>query len=371
MSDNKFSPTLTLTPSSSATVTHDNSETEEIKQMESAFSQKELAQINSFCEQIDIANSHLVMQYGAAAQQKIANFSDTALAQVRNKDAGEVGDMLANLIDELNDFSTEDTNFIGKSVRKIRKIVSNLRTRFENVSANIEQIAGKLQEHQLVLMQDISTLEGLYKNNRRYFKELSMYILAGKKRLNFLRSTKLQELYVKAQNTTDQQVAHEYKDFADACDRFERKLHDLSLSRTVSIQMGTQIRLLQNNNSILAEKIRSTIVNTIPLWKSQMVIALGMANSMRAMEAQREVTNMTNSLLRSNAEKLKHATVEVAREAERGIIDIETLTETNKMLIDTITEVQDIQANGREQRKAAEDELRLLENDLMKRLTNR
>lgn len=373
-----FSTGITLTldtaPENNSPViqapTQDNSETAEIKEMESNFSAKELEQINAFCDQIDITNAQLVMQYAAAPQKKIANFSDSALEKVRNKDVGEVGDMLVSLIDDLNDFSADDTDFAGKSARKIRKIVSRLKSKFSNVSTNIETIVNKLEEHQLVLLQDISMLEGLYNSNLHYFKELSMYILAGKKRLQELRSTKLQELREKAETSSEPHVAQMYKDYSDACDRFEKKLHDLSLSRTVSMQMGAQIRLLQSNDSALAEKIHSTIVNTIPLWKSQMVIALGLANTMSAMEAQREVTNMTNSLLRSNAAKLKQATVDVARENERGIIDIETLTETNKMLIDTITEVQEIQANGREQRRAAEAELKILENDLMQKLRN-
>lgn len=347
----------------------DSSESE-IKQMESSFSAKELKQIDSLCEQIDITDTSLVLQYGIGAQKKISKFSDTALERVRTKDAGDVGEMLTNLINELNGFSTEDVDFSGKSSRWIKRMVKTLQVQFSKVSNNVSSVVSTLEEHQLVLMQDISTLEALYKRTQLYFKELSMYILAGKKRLKFLRETKLQELYNKAKATSDPSAAHLYKDFFDACERFEKKLYDLELSRNIAMQMASQIRLIQNNDSILLSKIQTIINNTIPLWKSQMIIALGLANSINALKAQREVTNMTNELLRSNAKKLKAGTIEIARESERGIIDIQTLTETNRMLVETITEVQNIQNNGREQRKSAETELMLMESDLKRKLLN-
>lgn len=345
----------------------DNSKTE-ITEMEAAFSEKELAQIEAFTKQIDVTDNGLVLQYGAGAQKKIAAFSDTTLERVRTKDLGDAGGMLTDLIGELEDFSPDTAKFNNASLRKLKKLVSGLRTQYSKVSTNVERIVGHLEEHQLTLMQDLKMLDGLYVHNQHYFKELSMYILAGKKRLEELRRTKLEELRIAAQNTSDHQAAMQYKDFADALERFDKKLHDLMLSRTVAMQMASQIRLLQGNDSLLIDKIQSTIVNTIPLWKSQMVIALGLANSMNAMRAQRSVTNMTNNLLRKNAENLKTGTVEVAREAERGIIDIETLVETNQKLIDTITEVQQIQAEGREKRHSAEAELQLLERDLKNKL---
>ncbi|MBQ8299211.1 MAG: toxic anion resistance protein [Clostridia bacterium] len=356
-------PEITTTPVAPA----DNSRTE-ITEMEAAFSEKELAQIEAFTKQIDVSDSGLVLQYGAGAQKKIAAFSDTTLERVRTRDLGDAGGMLTDLIGELEDFSPDTAKFNNASLRKLKKLVSGLRTQYSKVSTNVERIVGHLEEHQLTLMQDLKMLDELYLHNQHYFKELSMYILAGKKRLEELRTTRLEELRIAAQNTSDHQAAMEYKDFADALERFDKKLHDLMLSRTVAMQMASQIRLLQGNDSLLIDKIQSTVVNTIPLWKSQMVIALGLANSMNAMRAQRSVTNMTNNLLRKNAENLKTGTIDVAREAERGIIDIETLVETNQKLIDTITEVQQIQADGREKRHSAEAELQLLERDLKNKL---
>ncbi|MBO5179023.1 MAG: toxic anion resistance protein [Clostridia bacterium] len=366
-------PTVTLeltdTSSSMNSIQNTTDTTETVTpSIEPAFSEQELAQIASFSEKIDITNPELVLQYGAGAQKKIAAFSDTTLERVRTKDSGFVGDMLTDLIGELKGFSTENTNFKGKGTWRIRRMISKLKAQYSKVSTNVGEIVDHLEEHQLTLMDDIKVLNGLYDRNQLYFKELSMYIKAGQQRLEHLRATRLQELYDAAQSNSSPQAAQAYKDFADACNRFEKKLHDLLLSRTVAMQFAAQIRLLQNNDSILVDKIQSTIVNTIPLWKSQMVVALGLANATNAMRAQRSVTNMTNSLLRSNAEKLKTSTVEIARESERGIIDIETLVHTNQMLIDTITEVQQIQAEGREQRQNAEAELKLLEGNLKQQL---
>ena len=365
--------TLELPTTSSSSIptdtSTDNSENKS-SEIDIAFSDKERAYIDEFSKKIDITDHELVLQYGASAQKKIAAFSDTTLERVRTKDAGYVGEMLTELIHELNGFSTEGTDFVGKSARKIRKMITNLRSRYSKVSTNIASIIDLLEEHQLTLMQDIKELNKLYKNNKLYFKELTMYIIAGQKQLEYLRQTKLVQLLEAAQKSNDPHDAQAYKDFADACDRFEKKLHDLLLSRTVSMQFAAQIRLLQNNDSILVDKIQSTIVNTIPLWKNQMVLALGIAHSTNAMRAQRSVTDMTNRLLRRNAANLKTSTIEMARESERGIIDIETLTQTNQMLIDTITEVQKIQSEGREQRKNAETEMLLMEKNLKQKLLN-
>ena len=365
--------TLELPTTSSSSIptdtSTDNSENKS-SEIDIAFSDKERAYIDEFSKKIDITDHELVLQYGASAQKKIAAFSDTTLERVRTKDAGYVGEMLTELIHELNGFSTEGTDFVGKSARKIRKMITNLRSRYSKVSTNIASIIDLLEEHQLTLMQDIKELNKLYKNNKLYFKELTMYIIAGQKRLEYLRQTKLVQLLEAAQKSNDPHDAQAYKDFADACDRFEKKLHDLLLSRTVSMQFAAQIRLLQNNDSILVDKIQSTIVNTIPLWKNQMVLALGIAHSTNAMRAQRKVADMTNRLLRQNAANLKTGTVEMARESERGIVDIETLTKTNQMLIDTITEVQKIQNEGREQRQNAETEMLLMEKNLKQKLLN-
>ena len=365
--------TLELPTTSSSSIptdtSTDNSENKS-SEIDIAFSDKERAYIDEFSKKIDITDHELVLQYGASAQKKIAAFSDTTLERVRTKDAGYVGEMLTELIHELNGFSTEGTDFVGKSARKIRKMITNLRSRYSKVSTNIASIIDLLEEHQLTLMQDIKELNKLYKNNKLYFKELTMYIIAGQKQLEYLRQTKLVQLLEAAQKSNDPHDAQAYKDFADACDRFEKKLHDLLLSRTVSMQFAAQIRLLQNNDSILVDKIQSTIVNTIPLWKNQMVLALGIAHSTNAMRAQRSVTDMTNRLLRRNAANLKTSTIEMARESERGIIDIETLTQTNQMLIDTITEVQKIQSEGREQRQNAETEMLLMEKNLKQKLLN-
>ncbi len=335
---------------------------------ELAFSKQELAQIESFSKKIDITNHELVLQYGAAAQKKIAAFSDATLERVRTKDSGFAGEMLTDLISELQGFSTENTDFANKSAWRIRRMISKLKAQYSKVSTNITTIVDHLEEHQLTLMQDIKVLTGLYDRNQLYFKELSMYIMAGQRRLEYLRATRLQELRQVAENSPSLYNTQAYRDYADACDRFEKKLHDLLLSRTISMQFATQIRLLQNNDSILLEKIQSTIVNTIPLWTNQMVLALGIANATNAMRAQRAVTDVTNKLLRSNADRLKASTIELARESERGIVDIETLTQTNQMLIDTITEVQQIQAAGREQRNNAEAEMLLMEKNLKQKL---
>lgn len=333
-----------------------------------ALTESERKTVAEFAKKIDITNPSIVLKYGSSAQKKIASFSDTTLEKVRTKDSGFAGEMLTNLINELNGFNSESTNFLGKSTRKIRKAIKNLQIRFCSISTNVASIVDKLEEHQLVLMQDIQTYSNLYERNQLYFKELSMYILAGQARLNELRKTKLKELHDKAVATNAPEDVQAYNDFNDACNRFEKKLYDLQLTRQVALQMAPQIRLLQNNDSILVDKIQSTIVNTIPLWKSQMLIALGLANAANALRTQQAVNNATNALLLKNAELLKQGTIEVAKESERGIIDIETLTQTNKELIDTISEVQQIQSTGREKRKNAEYELALMEKELKQKL---
>ncbi len=349
------------------TAPEDNSKTE-IEQMEAALSPESLRQVEALIPQIDVTQSNQVLLYGSSAQKKIADFSDETLSRVKNADLGDTGEMLTGLIGELEDFSPDTGKFAKAGKWKLSRLIKKLRVKYDNVAGNVESIVGHLEDHRNTLMQDMKTLEELYAHNQLYFKELSMYILAGKKRLAELRETTLEELRKAAEDTSDQQAAMAYKDFFDACERFEKKLHDLLLSRTVAMQMAAQIRLLQNNDHLLTEKIQSTIHNTIPLWKSQMVVALGIANSISAMNAQRSVTDMTNNLLRANAQNLKQGTIEVARESERGIIDIETLVETNKQLIDTINEVQQIQADGRDKRRNAEIELTNLERELKQKL---
>ncbi len=325
--------------------------------------------VDDFAEKIDITSSALVMQYGSGAQKKIANFSDTALANVRTKDLGEVGDEIANLVVELKSFDAgeEEKGFLGFFKKQANRL-DGMKARYDKAEVNVNKIASSLEGHQVQLMKDIVMLDKLYETNLAYHKELSMYILAGKKRLKRERETTLEELKAKAQRSGLPEDAQAANDFAQQCDSFEKKLHDLELTRMVSVQMSPQIRLVQNNDRLMAEKIQSTIVNTIPLWKSQMVLALGVAHSADAVRAQREVTDMTNELLRKNAEKLKMSTIETARESERGIVDMETLRQTNQSLISTLDEVVKIQEEGKTRRREAEQELGRLENELKQKL---
>lgn len=325
--------------------------------------------VDDFAEKIDITSSALVMQYGSGAQKKIANFSDTALANVRTKDLGEVGDEIANLVVELKSFDAgeEEKGFLGFFKKQANRL-DGMKARYDKAEVNVNKIASSLEGHQVQLMKDIVMLDKLYETNLAYHKELSMYILAGKKRLKRERETTLGELKAKAQRSGLPEDAQAANDFAQQCDSFEKKLHDLELTRMVSVQMSPQIRLVQNNDRLMAEKIQSTIVNTIPLWKSQMVLALGVAHSADAVRAQREVTDMTNELLRKNAEKLKMSTIETARESERGIVDMETLRQTNQSLISTLDEVVKIQEEGKTRRREAEQELGRLENELKQKL---
>ena len=341
---------------------------EEVKKQ--TFTPEEQAQIDEFAKKIDITNSSLVFQYGAGTQQNIASFSDTALNNVRSKDLGEVGDMIAGLVTELRSFNVdteEKKGLFGFLRQKVDKM-QLLKNRYDDVEVNVNKLVNELENHQVQLLKDIATMDQLYDMNLTYFKELSMYIAAGKEALEAFRSGPLAEARAKAQQSGLPEDAQYASDLAAKAERFEKKLYDLELTRNVAIQMAPQIRLLQNNNQVLAEKIQSTIVNTIPLWKSQMVLALGLQHSQSAMEAQRSVTNLTNDLLRVNAEKLRMGSVEIAKESERGIIDIETLTETNQKLIQTMDEVLEIQKTGRQKRKDAEKELVNIENQLRKKM---
>lgn len=325
--------------------------------------------VDDFADKIDVTNTTQVMQYGSAAQKKIASFSETALNNVRTKDLGEVGEAITGLVTELKGFDAteEEKGFLGFFKRSGNKIAA-MKAKYDKVEVNVDRITGVLDQHQVTLLKDIAMLDKMYDMNLSYFKELSMYILAGKKKLQQVRATVLPELVEKAKRTGLPEDAQAANDMSGMCESFEKKLHDLELTRMVSIQMGPQIRLVQNNDKIMAEKIQSTLVNTIPLWKSQMVLALGLAHSQQAMQAQRAVTDMTNELLRKNADALKMGSIETAREAERGVVDIETLKHTNEQLISTLDEVKRIQDEGREKRRAAEAELGRIEGELKEKL---
>ena len=334
------------------------------------FSEEEQKMIDSFSKQIDITDANLVFSYGAAAQQNISQFSDAALKNVKTKDLGEVGDAIADLVTELRGFDTDEEEakgFFG-FFKKQRDNVSTMKAKFDETEVNVNKIVEALEGHQIQLLKDIAMLDRLYDQNLTYFKELSMYIVAGKKRLEDFRANEMKAAYDKAEASGLPEDAQAAKDLSDKADRFEKKLYDLELTRNISIQMAPQIRMIQSSNQLMAEKIQTSIVNTIPLWKNQMVMALGIAHTQKAMEAQRSVTDLTNELLKKNAEKLHMASVESAKEAERGIIDIETLKHTNKMLIDTMDEVLNIQQSGREKRRAAEQELATIENELRQKM---
>lgn len=331
---------------------------------------EEIKAIEDFIQQIDVNNTDHVLLYGADAQKKISDFSDSALEAVRTCDTGEVGDMLIKLVGEIKGFNetAEKPKGIAGLFWNAKKAVSDMTAKYDEVEANVETIATALESHQIQLLKDVAMFNRLYDMNTQYFKELTMYIIAGEKKLNEVRSTTLQELKDKAAASGDAMDAQRANDLAANCDRFEKKLHDLKLTRQVALQMAPQIRLLQNNDSLLVERIQSTLSNTLPLWKSQMVIALGMHRSQEALKAQSAVTDMTNDLLKKNAEALKMGTIETAREAERGIIDLETLVSTNQSLIDTINEVMKIQDDGRTQRLTAEQQMLQMESELKKKL---
>ncbi len=336
---------------------------------ESMFTEAEKKQISDFAQKINVRDTNVILQYGAAAQQKLADFSEKALENVRTQDLGKVGDMLAGVVSELKDFNADDhpKGLLGLFKKGESKLES-LKAKYEKTSVNVEKICDALEEHQVRLMKDTATLDQMYQLNTAYFKELSMYILAGRKRLEEVRSTELVQLNEKAKASNQPEDAQAAKDLSDFCDRFEKKLHDLELSRMVSLQTAPQLRLIQNNNTLMVEKIQSTLVNTIPLWKNQMVIALGLEHASEAAKAQNAVSEMTNELLKKNADALHQATVATAKESERGIVDIETLQQTNAQLVQTLDEVLQIQSEGRAKRLAAEAEMVKMEGELKQKL---
>ena len=325
--------------------------------------------VHDFAQKIDITNPNLSLEYGAGAQKNVADFSDSALAAVRTKDLGEVGDMISSLVVELKGFNAdEEKKGLLGLFKKASSGIETLKARYNKAEVNVNKISHELEEHQRTLMKDVVVLDQMYDKNLDYYKQLTMYILAGKEKLAQERATTLVELRNKAEQTGLAEDAQKANDYDAMCLRFEKKLHDLELTRMISIQMGPQIRLLQNNDTLMSEKIQSSLVNTIPLWKSQMVLALGMSHNQQAMEAQKAVTDMTNELLKKNADKLKMATIETAKESERAIVDIETLQHTNQQLISTLDEVLQIQTEGRQKRADAEAELRKIEGQLKQKL---
>ena len=361
-------PVLTLAPCQETNQEIKPEEKEEPVMDENVLTDEERKMAEQFANQIDLTNSTMILQYGAGTQKKMADFSETALDNVRTKDLGEVGDLLSGVVQELKNFDDEEEKgFFGIFKKQANKL-QNLKSKYASAETNVNQICKVLEGHQVQLMKDIALLDKMYELNLTYFKELTMYIMAGKKKLKDVREKDLAEMKLKAQRSGLAEDAQSARDLESMCLRFEKKIHDLELTRMVSIQTAPQIRLVQNNDTIMAEKIQSTIVNTIPLWKSQMVLALGVAHSRQAAEAQREVTDMTNELLRKNAETLKMATVETAKESERGIVDMETLKATNESLISTLDEVMQIQEDGRRKRQEAEVELRKMEQELKDKL---
>ena len=343
---------------------------EPVKIDESMLTEAERKMVDEFAKKIDISNSQLVLQYGAAAQKSVAGFSESALSNVRNKDLGEIGETLTNLVVELKNFGEdeEDKGGIFGFFKKASNKMETMKIQYTKAEANVDKIARELEQHQVTLMKDIAMFDQMYELNLKYYKELTMYIIAGKKRLAEIQTGQLEELRKKAEASGAQEDAQAYNDLAQMCNRFEKKLHDLELTRMVSIQMGPQTRMLQNNDTLMVEKIQSSLVNTIPLWKSQMVLALGLENSRKATAAQSAVTNATNELLKKNAEMLKMGTIATAKEAERSIIDIETLQHTNQQLISTLDEVIQIQREGAQKRREAEVELGRIEGELKQKL---
>ena len=329
---------------------------------------EEQKMVIDFAAKIDIENTNQILQYGAGTQKKMADFSDTALENVKTQDLGEIGELISNVVGELKDFDVqEEGKFLG-FFRKQTSKIENLKNKYDNAQANVEKITDSLQQHQVRLMKDSAMLDKMYEQNLNYFKELTMYILAGKKKLEETRNGKLAEMKNKAALSGLPEDAQAARDLDEKCSRFEKKLHDLELTRTIAMQTAPQIRLIQNNDTVMVEKIQTTIVNTIPLWKSQMVLALGIAHSAEAAQAQRQVTDITNELLRKNAETLHMATVETAKESERGIVDLETLQKTNADLIQTLDDVMRIQMEGRQKRQAAEMEMHRMEEELKRKL---
>ena len=363
-------PTLTLDPAADEKVIAESKKATPVQVEDTPLSPEEQKMVNDFAEKIDITNSQMVLQYGAASQKKLSDFSETALSRVKTKDMGETGELITNLISELQGFdaTTEQPKGIFGFFKKTSNSIEQLKTRYDSADKNVERIKAQLEDHQVTLMKDITMLDKMYELNLVYFKELTMYILAGKKKLAEVRANDLKAAQEKAQRTQLPEDAQAARDLADLCDRFEKKLYDLELTRNVSIQMGPQIRLIQSNDTMMAEKIQTTIVNTIPLWKNQMVLALGIAHSQQAMQAERAVTDATNDLLKKNAATLKQGTIEIAKESERGIVDIETLQQTNKQLIETLDELNKIRADGKVKRANAEQELGRIEGELRQKM---
>ena len=329
---------------------------------------EEQKMVNDFATKIDIENTNQILQYGAGTQKKMADFSDTALENVKTQELGEIGELISNVVGELKDFDVQEEGKFFGFFRKQTSKIENLKNKYDKAQANVEKITDSLQQHQVRLMKDSAMLDKMYEQNLNYFKELTMYILAGKKKLEETRNGKLAEMKNKAALSGLPEDAQAARDLDEKCSRFEKKLHDLELTRTIAMQTAPQIRLIQNNDTVMVEKIQTTIVNTIPLWKSQMVLALGIAHSAEAAQAQRQVTDITNELLRKNAETLHMATVETAKESERGIVDLETLQKTNADLIQTLDDVMRIQMEGRQKRQAAEMEMHRMEEELKRKL---
>ena len=387
MEENKI-PELTLEPTAAATAVPEltletaiptpaapapepaKKEADPVEMDERLLTEEEKKAVEEFSKKIDIGDSNLVLQYGAAAQKNIASFSESALNSVRTKDLGEIGKSLSDLVVELKGFGQEEDEKKGLFglFKKSGNKIESLKAQYSKVETNVDRIAHELEQHQVTLLKDVAMFDQMYELNLKYYKELTMYILAGKKRLAAVRAGELEELRKQAEASGAQEDAQRYNDMVQMCERFEKKLHDLELTRMISIQMGPQTRLLQNNDTLMVEKIQSSLVNTIPLWKSQMVLALGMEHSRQATAAQSAVTNMTNELLRKNAEMLKMGTIATAKEAERGVVDIETLRKTNEDLISTLDEVMKIQTEGRQKRREAEVELTKIEGELKQKL---
>ena len=358
-------PTLTLDPAADEKIVEESKKATPVQVEDTPLSPEEQKMVNDFAEKIDLTNSQMVLQYGAASQKKLSDFSETALSRVKTQDMGETGELITGLIAELQGFdaNAEQPKGILGFFKKTSNSIEQLKTRYDSADKNVERIKAKLEDHQVVLMKDIAMLDKMYEYNLVYFKELTMYILAGKKKLADVRANELKAAQEKAQRTQLPEDAQAARDLADMCDRFEKKLYDLELTRNVSIQMGPQIRLIQSNDTMMAEKIQ-----TIPLWKNQMVLALGIAHSQQAMAAERAVTDATNELLKKNAATLKQGTIDIAKESERGIVDIETLQQTNKQLIETLDELNKIRADGKVKRANAEQELGRIEGELRQKM---
>jgi uncharacterized protein YaaN involved in tellurite resistance len=364
-------PSLTLEPAAQdAPAAQDQAarDANAVQLDESQLSEAERKMVHDFAQKIDITDSTVVLQYGAAAQKNIASFSENALNNVRTKDLGQVGEALSSLVVELKTFGQQEKSGVRGFFQKKKNETLALKASYDKAEVNVDKIASILEGHQVTLMKDIAMLDQMYELNTKYYKELTMYILAGRQALDKARNETLEELRKKAAETGAQEDAQKYNDYANLCNRFEKKLHDLELTRMISIQMGPQTRLIQNNDTLMLEKIQTSLVNTIPLWKSQMVLSLGLEHSRQATAAQSAVTNMTNDLLRQNADMLKMGTIETAKEAERSVVDIETLQHTNQQLISTLDEVMQIQKDGAQKRKEAEQELGRIEGELKQKL---